>query len=223
MLGVLQSVVDTISYLDMDSKMIGVPEQVNSVSLLFDIEGIDEKNNCLVVKNPALWQQMLDVRALMMANFYYSKENQITEEALRQLLRTALNLGYVDISELKNGTDMILRQKLQSLVQLDEGSSRFSGRTEGTPHLVNYKDLYTFSLGFKPDNWSVVECDSQEECIDLLYRQKADSISSSFIVTPYDFAKKEISISSKGKVEHLRTKINFDPKKKKYVLCFRRT
>ncbi len=194
-LGALESVCDTLSYLTFDTKVFGKDGMGDEgLALLSDIKGIDREKNMLVVEKPELWQAFIETRARMYKNLYYHPVNKRADEAMRQLLRIALNRNLITLDDIENGTDMELRLTLQSLVQRDAGAQRFSISDETEPVLEEYKDLYTLSLGFDAEGWGRQTFDTEEQAIKALHALPVKAIEQSFMSKPFDYTKKKVTL-----------------------------
>lgn len=198
-LGALQSICDTLSYLTFDTAMAGRHESLKDEGrgLLMDIEGIDTDKNTLIVKTPHLWQEFIELRATMYHDVYFHPVNKRADEAMRQLLRIALNRRLITLDDIEHGTDIDLRMTLQSLVQHDPGAQKFSGRaSEGQP-LEEYRDLFSMSCGFNASGWQRQEFDTKEQALRALGMLSPQVIASSFMTQPFDYTRKTIKLCEK--------------------------
>lgn len=226
-LGNLQSAFDTLSYIEVDSQMFQKPRYENSgAEFIADLEGVADVNGqtALVVKNPELWQDLLETRAQMMKEFYYHPISRRCANAWQQLLRIAIKNGFMTAEALKNGTDDEIRFKIQSLVQKDAGAAKMSGRTETAPHLKDYLDLYELSLGFYDEKkWEQKVFATKTEAENFLFNQPSARIEKSFIITPFDFTKKTLTVAkrnSDGILEKnvLKCKLPLNEENKQFIL-----
>jgi len=232
--GTLQSMADTLSYLVFDTHAAGAPAYPDhGREVLADIRGIDEGRNRLIVLREEPWQDMLEVRALMMKHVYYHPRNKLLDQALQQLLRKAVDGGHISLDEIENGSDDLLMYKLQSLVQRNEGVALLSGRVrpDGTadaePYLSAYADLFDFAMGFVPEGWSKAVFDTEAEADSFLATKPAAAIERSLVVKPFDYTKKKFDLliepegSTVGEEVTLRAKkVELRPEDSKFVVYF---
>jgi len=199
--GTIQSMADTLSYLVFDSHAVGAPAYPDhGREVIEDIRGIDAARSELIVGHEKPWQEMLEVRAQMMKHVYYHPKNKAAEAALQQLLRRALEGGYIQPEEIERGTDMPLHFKLQSLIQRDENAAIMAGRInpdgspDAEPHLAEYRDLFDFTMGFVPEGWDRQVFDSLSTAESFLSHKDASAIRKSLIVKPFDYTKKKLRL-----------------------------
>ncbi len=196
--GQLQKVLDTLSYLIVDAKMLR--KQYCSdygAELISDLRGLDPRSGALQVGESYWWQEFLENRAEMMRDIYYHPDNRRLEEAKKQLLRLALKNRLLSTAELIDGRDQQILLKLQSLVQNDPGASRLSGRADSSTPLANTKDLLALALGFFDyHRWHHQQFFSQAEAERSLAGQPINNIEQSFIVPPFDYRQKQLLIQT---------------------------
>jgi HD superfamily phosphohydrolase len=196
-LGTLQSVSDTLSYLIMDSGM--AKRNIffdGGLQYVKDIQGINPDKGLLIIKTPELWQSLLEFRAMMMKDIYLHPLNKIAEEALRQLMRLALEENLITLDEIAEQTDMYIRLRLQSHIQHDPGAAKMSGRSDKAPQLEDYKGLYDLTMGFDQESWDHRLYDTRAEAEDFLYskyRFTPEVIKQSLIVNPIDYTAKTLT------------------------------
>ena len=193
-LGALQSACDTLSYLTLDTKSSYRGEYMKDEGFAFlsSVQGIDREQNMLIVQNEEAAQELIETRARMYKELYYHPINKRADEAMRQLLRIALNHNLITLDDLENGIDTELRLTIQSLVQNDPGAAKFSVSDTIAPVLKEYKDLYTMSLGFDAPHWERQTFDTEEQAIKALTPLSRRAIEQSFIIKPFDYTKKKL-------------------------------
>src|SRR6185436_17197893 len=111
--GALQSALDTLSYLILDTQAIGDPQYPDQGALFVrDIRALG--TDAFAESNVSLWQELLETRASMLQEIYMHPKNKMAEEARRQLLRIAMARGYITPEELMSKGDHELQMRLQS-------------------------------------------------------------------------------------------------------------
>lgn len=194
-LGAVQSLLDTLSYLIVDTEAMGRDEFPDlGVSLIADIVGINARENLLIVRSSEPFQSLLEMRAAAMKDIYYHPKNRMKEEARRQLLRLAIRRGHIEPQELSEAPDMELTLRLQSLVQQDRNAALLGGRTSDTPLMSDCKDLWSLESGVVPHGWERTEHGTEEEKNSYLASKPAAVIEKSVVVPPHDYTKKQLRV-----------------------------
>jgi hypothetical protein len=195
-LGSLQSALDTLSYLTLDTAALRRPEYKDSgARVIADIQGIDRKADRLIVGNQAVWQELMELRAVLLHELTYDPRNKVTDEAKRQLLRLAILKNYVTAEDIVSGTDGALALKLQSLVVGGSAIAELAGRRDAIPHLGQYHHLYDAAFGIVDNRvWHERRFDSKSEALSFLGQLAPKAIEQSFMWEPYDYTAKEIKL-----------------------------
>lgn len=197
MLGSLQSMLDTMSYLVVDRAMLaGAEHEGLAGRLISDIDGFDADKRLLKFSQTKLVQALLELRAAGM-QLLYSQPYKLADEAKRQLLRVALNRGIITLSDIEQGSDDALMHTLQAEVQRDEGMARFRGYDLKTyrPRLTEFKSLFTVALGFSDTHeWDHRQYDTEAEVESYLMRLPPDVVAHSIITRPFDYTRKKIPL-----------------------------
>ncbi len=200
-LGVLQKLLDPLSYVILDSIAQGRQRYPDfGASFLANIEGIF--HDTIVVLEISEVQRLLEYRAEMMRDLYYHPTNKMIDEARRQLLRLALQKGVLSLEQLRDGGDDQLQLYLQSLVQHDLGAALLAGRRTADNPLARYKDLYSLSLGILPEGWSSRGFDSLPTLDEFFFRHQSTLSGMDFVVQPFDYTAKSVRILSPDLQEH---------------------
>ncbi len=183
--GSLQSTLDTLAYLILDSAMLQDSRyEDHGHSLLQSIKGIDRITNHVIVSDIAPWQELLEARARYMQEIIYHPDNKRVDEAITQLLRIAIEKGYLAEDELLTASDQGLQMRFQSLVQPDTNAALMGGRHDTEPQLSEYKDLYQCAQGILPEGWSRKVFDTEGKANEYVASLPESAIERSIIVRP---------------------------------------
>ncbi len=229
-LGTLQKIFDTLSYLVLDSGMMFEDLYENSgADVIRSIVGIDDET--VVVSDLAPIQQMLDNRAYMAQQIYYGTTGKMIDESIRKLLSISFRRGLLDIEELEHAGDHQLRMKLQSMVQRDPGAAMFGGRYDeqgklytDTP-LKDCKDLYSMMNGFfNCETWIQYSYspDELDKIDEFFFRNRNNNkiIEQAFVVGPFDYTKKKLTAKTvDGRMHELKCEnIELRPEDRQHIL-----
>ncbi len=207
-LGSLQSICDTLSYLVIESDMLGKHIYDDAgVGLIGDLAGIDKKKNLIVVKTPDLWKKFLENRAKLMKEVVLHPKCRKSRAAIRQLLFLAIDEQAITLEQLEKGSDEIITN-LQSQVQNDVKAAVFSGRTDCFPHLRKYINLWKLAHSdwADPRKWQRTMFESEGKLKNYLFEtlppEKMEEIlRQTVIVSPFDYTRKSLTVLPEGAEE----------------------
>jgi HD-GYP domain-containing protein (c-di-GMP phosphodiesterase class II) len=207
-LGSLQSVCDTLSYLIIDSAMVGKHIYHDTgAGLIGDLSGIDKQRNIIIVKTTELWKDFLEKRASLMKDLILHPFHRRCRAAVRQLLLLALDEQAVTLEQLEKGSDEIIAN-LQSQVQKDARAAVFSGRNDYFPHLEKYINIWSLAHDNKVDSkkWQRIMFENEENLNDYLFRtlpsnKLEEILRQTVIVSPFDYTRKTITVLPEGSQE----------------------
>ena len=199
-LGKLEGVLDTLSYLLLDTESMGISFFDDSGgAFLHSIVGLNEELDCIVVSSPEPIQQLLETRASMMQRIYHDPANKMAEEAKYQLLQISIFRGELLPQDLMEFEDHEITVRLQSLVQQDRLAAKVGRRIKDTPLLADCQPLYRMSMGILPDKYEDLSYPDVATAKGSLNRRSAKDIDLSVIVPPSsDYTCKEIPVLVRG-------------------------
>ncbi|MFH1235953.1 MAG: hypothetical protein V1685_03375, partial [Parcubacteria group bacterium] len=196
-LGQLQKVLDTLSYTTIDTAMYGDPKYPDSgAQMIADIEGIDPETGGLIVKNPELWQDLMETRAEMMQKYYRSQEDILADNAKLQVVRMASRFD--DMAGIKD--DHTLRPELVGIYN-DFGlwMKLRTFQHVWQPHRPNIKKLFQLMMGDR-SGWEIKRFSTREEALAEQETIPPELKEYSFVVEPYtDYTNKTLDVYTKGK------------------------
>ena len=194
-LGVLQKMLDTLSYLVLDSGMMkNALYDDHGLRVLSTIKGVED--GLLVVKDVSMVQELLDFRGQMYQDVYYHPFNKMMDESRRRLMTIMMREWLIEEEQIVEGDDHILGNYIQSMVQEDRGAAMMAGRMTSIPMFKRGKDLYSFSIGFIPEEWERKGFDSEEEVNNYLWGRRLDerAMEQAFVTEPFDYTKKTLKV-----------------------------
>ncbi len=193
-LGSLQSALDTLSYLILDTSGMNKPRYPNyGTRVVQSICGMNRETKHLQVNDLEPWQELLENRAAFYYEGTYHPRNRLVESAKEKLLLIAIDRGVVTAEDLLSGVDHDVTAILQSNVQPDYGAAKLSGQMGlGRMQLADCKDLWSFAVGAEPDRvWRKLTFNTLEEAeAHPLYVKNHDA----FIVPKTDYTKKQLRV-----------------------------
>lgn len=183
-LGSLQSAFDTLSYLIVDSEEIKKPLYDDfGRRILETLVGVDQMTNQLIVSDEVPWQELINYRAKMMRDLYIHPENRAVDSALRNILAIAIERQIITINDVRDGVDQKVAEKIHDAVFAVQSKHDMS----------DMKDLFEVAMGHMDVRlWKTKMCNSRAEA-EAVVKQKRGR--SPFIVEPYDFTKKTLTLS----------------------------
>ncbi len=177
-LGALQKIGDTLSYLYLDCRNMEMPAFTlqDLLVILQDVDGIEENYNVPDVilaeavqlkikcspqqtvlrvktgeheRNQAWQKRFLEVRARLYETLYSSQKDNLEEKGRLNLVKMAIDEGFLSYKDLLECGDKELRLRLLELV---------------TTKMTRYKSLYEFAFGIhQPQDWRIVRFTSPDE------------------------------------------------------------
>lgn len=196
-IGHLQKVLDTLSYTTIDTAMYGDPKYPDSgAGMIADIEGIDPETGNLIVKNPELWQDLLETRAKMMQRYYRSEEDVLADNAKLQAVRlasTGEKWGHHNEHTMKP-EDVGTYNDLGLWLNLRD----FQYQPPSSVDKPSVDKLLQLATGDR-SSWEIKKFDTREEALAEQQSAPEQLRDYSFIVDPYtDYTKKTLDVYTRG-------------------------
>ncbi len=197
-LGNLQSIFDTLSYLIVDRAMIHEEEHERlAADIIADLVKIDEREKRLQFFTTKSLQYFMNLRARWMAELS-NRPNKRTDEALRSMLRLAVEKKVITLDDIQNGVDDMIKLRLQAEVERLPALNSFLGLAENhIPRLISYHRLYQLSQGYYDSReWDMWECKTHEEALLYIEQQKTTDPNNAVrfeqvvVLEPFDYTKK---------------------------------
>ncbi len=228
-LGKLQSLLDTLSYIIVDRAMVHSEEHEDlAAHVITDLKGYDVTEELLVFSSLESLQHVMELRAQWMGELC-NKPNKRTDEATRVMLGIAIKNGIFSFEDIEIGTDDDIRHRLQIEVQKDHGMEKLLGLINHEPRLLPYFKLYNLLMGFYDTReWERYEFESNEDVQHFWSARIKTPVSSddkiryeqTVILKPFDYTKKQLPVlvageggTQKVSVKAVNTVLNEDDKK----------
>ncbi len=201
-LGSMQSMLDTLSYLVVDRAMIYREDNSPlAAKVLTDLVGYDDTSGRLVFSKIDSLGDMLELRLRWMRELT-NTANKRTDEALRTLLKIAVEKNILTLDDIASGTDGVIKLRLSLEMEKLPDVAALFGRADHEPRMLPYFKLYHLANGlYDTREWEKRMFSTEEEAREFVHSLKSGTSESDtvraeqvVILRPYDYTKKRIPV-----------------------------
>jgi len=131
-----------------------------------------------------------------------NRPNKRTDEALRGMLKLAVDRGVITLDDIETGVDDMVKLRLQADIEKMPTLEQFLGLpADHMPRLISYHRLYLLMQGFYDTReWDMHECATHEDAVAYIEHEKQTDqenpvrFEQVVILEPFDFTKKQLPV-----------------------------
>ncbi|MBP9749016.1 HD domain-containing protein [Patescibacteria group bacterium] len=115
-LGTIQTLADTLGYLVLDTEVLGIPLGFSFARTLVDAAmGLVE--DCIITDQPELFQEFLDIRAIMYRDIYYRRTHGVAATFLCKVIAALFEHSALTFADIEEETEAVIEAKIIRFLQ----------------------------------------------------------------------------------------------------------